>query len=294
MDIKTIENYKKAGRIAAEALEFGKSLIKKNASMLEVCEKTEDRIFSLGGKPAFPVQISLNHIAAHYCPEQDDNIILNDQLACIDVGVHIDGCIGDNAATIDLSGNNKEIVEASKKALDEAIKVIAPGVMLGEIGRVIHEAITSYGFSPVRNLSGHGLSKYNIHDKPTIPNFDTGDKTKLQKGIVIAVEPFASSGAGIVHETGTASVFSMVTKKPVRSPITREVLREIESYDGLPFSKRWLTKKFGAKANFALRDLLQLDIIRGYPPLSDIQKGLVSQAEHSLLIDDEVIILTRS
>ena len=172
--------------------------------------------------------------------------------------------------------------------------MIAPGVMLGEIGRVIHEAITSYGFSPVRNLSGHGLSKYNIHDKPTIPNFDTGDKTKLQKGIVIAVEPFASSGAGIVHETGTASVFSMVTKKPVRSPITREVLREIESYDGLPFSKRWLTKKFGAKANFALRDLLQLDIIRGYPPLSDIQKGLVSQAEHSLLIDDEVIILTRS
>jgi len=293
MEEETKQKYIQAGKIAAQVLDFGKNLIKKDASLLEVTEKIEAKIFELGAKPAFPVQISLNHLAAHFCPDEDDTTKFLDQVINLDVGVHIDGYIGDNAVTVDLSGKNENLVKASREALEEALKVIKIGTTLGEIGKAIQGAIQKYGFAPVRNLSGHGLGLYKQHEKPSIPNFDTKDNTKIEKGMVFAVEPFASTGSGIVQDSGTASVFMLQNKKPVRSQISREVLKFIEQYEGLPFCRRWLTKKFGIKANFALRELQQFDIIKAYPPLADSNKGLVSQAEHSVLIDDEVIVLTR-
>ncbi len=294
MNQETVEKYKQAGEIAAKALKFGEGLIKKDASLLEVVEKTEDKIFELGGKPAFPAQVSLNHVAAHYCPDQDDNTVFSDEVVCLDVGVHVDGYIGDNAVTVDLSGKYTDLVKASREGLEAALKIIKVGTTLGEIGKVIHDAISKYGYSPVRNLSGHGLSRFKQHDKPSIPNFDTGDNTKVEKGMVFAVEPFASTGSGIVQDSGEASVYMLLNKKPVRSPITRQVLKEIEGYDDLPFCRRWLIKKFGAKANFGLRELQRNDIIKAYAPLADSNKGIVSQAEHSVLVTEEgsVLVLT--
>ncbi len=296
MDSQTKQNYIKAGKISAEVLEYGKSLIKKGNSLLETTELIEKKIYELGGKPAFPVQVSCNEIAAHFCVEEDDKTIFDEQVVSLDLGVHVDGAIGDNAYTIDLSGKYADMVKAAQKALEEAVKIIQVGVEVRQIGKVINDAISSYGCNPVRNLSGHGLDLYNIHAKPTIPNIDNGDKTKLSKGMAFAVEPFATTGSGVVHESGLPTVFMLEHKKPVRSPITREVLKEIETYEGLPFAKRWLTKKFGAKANFALRELTQLGMIHQFPPLVEINKGIVTQAEHSLLIDDkgEVIVLTKS
>ena len=243
---------------------------------------------------AFPVQVSCNNIAAHYCPDEDDNIVFSDQVVCLDVGVQIDGFIGDNAVTVDLSGKNTELVKASREALDNAIKTVKAGVALGEIGKVIQETIQKYGFAPIRNLSGHGLGRYAQHTGPSIPNFDNGDKTQIEKGMVFAIEPFASTGAGIVQDSGAPTVFMVENKKPVRNMITRQVLKEIETYNDLPFTTRWLTKKFGAKAKFALREMEQLGILHSYPPLADKDKGIVSQAEHSILVDDngEVIVLT--
>jgi methionyl aminopeptidase len=295
MDNEEIEKLKEAGRIAAQVLEYGRGLIKKDASLLEVCEKTEQKIFELGGKPAFPVQISCNNIAAHYCPDENEGTIFSDQVACLDVGVHIDGFIGDNAVTVDLSGKNGELVKASREALDNAIKTIKVGVTLGEIGKVIQDTIQKYGFAPVRNLSGHGLGKFMQHTEPSIPNFGDGDNTKIKKGMVFAIEPFASTGAGIVQDSGTPTVFMLENKKPVRNVITRQVLKEIETYEGLPFTTRWLTKKFGVKAKFALREMEQLDMLHSYAPLADKNKGLVSQAEHSILVDNDgnIIILTK-
>ncbi len=295
MDSQIKQNYIKAGRISAEVLEYGKSLLKKGASLLDATEKIENKIFELGGKPAFPVQISCNEIAAHFCPEEDDKTIFEEQVVSLDLGVHVDGAIGDNAYTIDLSGKYSGLVKAAQKALEESLKIVNVGAELREIGKVINDTIKSYGYNPVRNLSGHGLDLYNIHTKPTIPNIDDGNKTKLNKGMAFAVEPFATTGSGVVQESGLATVFMLEHKKPVRSPITREVLKEIEGYEGLPFAKRWLTRKFGAKANFALRELTQLGMIHQFPPLVEVNKGIVTQAEHSILIDDEgeVIVLTK-
>ena len=295
MDIQTKQNYIKAGRISAEALEYGKSLIKKGNSILEATELIEKKIYELGGKPAFPVQVSCNEIAAHFCVEEDDKTVFDEQVVSLDLGVHVDGAIGDNAYTIDLLGKYNGLVRAAQKALEEALKIINVGTELREIGKIINDTIKSYGYNPVRNLSGHGLDLYSIHTKPTIPNIDDGNKTKLQKGMAFAVEPFATTGSGVVVDSGMPTVFMLEHKKPARSPITREILKEIETYEGLPFAKRWLTRKFGAKANFALRELTQLGMIHQFPPLVEVNKGIVTQAEHSILIDDEgeVVVLTK-
>jgi len=236
MDKEDIEKLKKAGKIAAQIRDYGKDLVKKDASMTEVLDKIEEKIIELGGKLAFPAQISCNHIAAHYCPDDEDKTVFSDQLVCLDVGVHVDGFIGDTAVTVDLSGKYSDLIKAAEEALDNALGIIKPGVTLGEIGKTIQETIQNYNFAPVKNLSGHGLGKYEVHTKPNIPNFDNHDNKKIEKGSVFAIEPFASTGAGIVQDSGTATVFELKNKKPVRNMITRQVLKEIESYEGLPFT----------------------------------------------------------
>ena len=293
MEQEILDNYIKSGKIASEAREYGKSLIKIGASLLEVSDLIEKKIIELGGEMAFPAQISLNDIAAHYCADHDDKTVFKKGDVCkLDIGVHVDGYVADTACTVDL-GDNSELIKASEEALNNAIKIIKPGVSLGEIGRVINETIQKHNLSPIRNLSGHGVGRYIIHGPPTIPNFDTGDKTELNEDDIIAIEPFATNGAGIIYETDKSDIFSMVSKKPVRSPITREILKDIEKYNDLPFTTRWLLKKYPLfKVSFALRELMQIGVIRNYPPLPDKSHGLVSQAEHTIIVRDKPIVTT--
>ncbi len=291
-----LENWRKAGRISAAALDYGKKLIKKGAPLLEVCDAVDAKIIELGAKPSFPAQISVDHIAAHYCPDADDKTILDSQVCKLDVGACFNGSMGDNAATVDLGGNHSDLVAASEKALAAAIKVVRAGVALDEVGRAIQETIASYGFSPIRNLSGHGLGKFEIHTKPTVPNFDNGDKTVLQENEVIAIEPFATTGKGVIYESSNAQVFMQTSDKPARDPSTRKVLDKIRSYEKLPFAKRWLLKEFPAiKVALALKILEQQGTIQSFPPLIEEAKGIVSQAEKTVLVKkDGCEVLTQS
>ena len=296
MDKETFEAYVKAGRIAAQAREYGKSLIKVGASLLEVSEAIEKKITELGGEFAFPPQISINDIAAHYCAGVDDPTVFKQgDVVKLDIGVHVNGFVGDTALTVVLSNDEKLnlLAEASREALSAALKVIKPGVTLSDIGKTIHAEITKRGFSPIRNLSGHGLDQFIIHDKPSIPNFDTGSEEELEQDQVIAIEPFASTGAGIIYESSNPTIFSLKATKPVRSPMAREVLKDLEKYNGLPFALRWIVKKHGqGKVSFALRELKKLEILQEYPPLPDKAHGLVSQAEHTLIVREKPVITT--
>ena len=117
----------------------------------------------------------------------------------------------------------------------------------------------------------------------SVPNFDNGDTAKIEKGMVFAVEPFASTGAGIVQDSGIATVFELANKKPVRNVITRQVLKEIESYENLPFTTRWLTEKFGeGKTKLALRELKTF--LHAHAPLVERSKGMTTVWEKSMLI----------
>lgn len=293
---ENIENWRKAGKIAAQALQYGATLIKKGALLRDVCDAVDKKIIELGAKPAWPTQVGCDAVAAHFTPDPDDDTVFDQQLVCLDVGAHIDGCIGDNALTVDLSGNYADLVKVSQDAFEAARKVVAIGAKVKDISAAIQETIIAAGFAPVRNLSGHTISPYIIHDAPTIPNIDTNLKTELVKGQVIAIEPFATNGAGMVGEAERANLFALWNKKPVRSQYAREVLQFVEQeYQNLPFTTRWLASKFGlGKTNLALRELTQAGILHRYPPLVEKDKGMVAVHENTLLVDDKVEVLTKA
>lgn len=292
--LEHLEDWRSAGRIAAEALEFGRELIKPGARAVEVADKIEQKIRDLGAVPAFPVILSCNHVAAHWAPDPNDPLILQDQLVKLDMGAAVNGAIGDCAVTIDLSGTWSELSKASRNAVDNLTKEVHPGMEFWTMGKIIQETIESFGYKPIRNLSGHGIMPFTIHTWPTIPNVDNGDKTKLQTGMVFASEPFATNGQGMVNEAEECNIFGYLKRRPIRSPITRSLVPDVEAFQGLPFTSRWLTKKHPLfKVNFALREMVQTEMIRAYPPLVEAGKGLVSQHERTFFVgEDKVEVLT--
>ncbi len=290
-----MQDWIKAGKIAAEAREFSRRLIKPGARLLDIAEQIENKVRELGAMPGFPVNLSLNEVAAHYTPISNDDFILEDQLIKIDIGTCFNGAIGDTAYTVDLSGRYSDIVRASKEALANVEKILQVGTSLGDIGKTIQESIQSYGLLPIKNLSGHGLSSFSVHEPPSIPNVSTNDPTVLKKGQTIAIEPFATDGAGMIKESGRAMIYSQVNRRPVRNMFSRQIFAEIQKYHNLPFATRWLAMKFGeGRTRLGLRELVQVGNIREYPPLTEINKGMVSQAEHTFIIDDKVIMTTKS
>ncbi|MBT4540710.1 type II methionyl aminopeptidase [Candidatus Woesearchaeota archaeon] len=294
-EIKTkYADWIKAGKIASEVREYSKTIIKPGAKLLGIGEKIENKIRELGATPAFPINLSSDNFAAHYTPTPEDETILDKQLLKVDVGVCFNGAVGDTAYTFDLSGKHDKLVEASKKAVENAIKIIKPGVMLCEIGKVIEDTITSYGFQPIRNLSGHGLDLYEIHTSPSIPNYDNNDTTQLEKGMIIAIEPFATDGAGRIKEGSHANIFMQEQDKPIRDMFARKIFEEIKKFNGLPFSTRDLVKLFPLnRVKLALRQLLLNNNIQQYAPLPEVNDGMVSQHEHTILVWDEGIVLTK-
>ena len=286
-----MENFIKAGEIAKKAREYGKSLVKEGVKYIDIAEKVEGKIIELGGKPGFPCDVSVNHIAAHDCPlYKDERVLEKGDLVKLDIGVHVEGAVADTAITIELGNKNKKLIEASEKALEEAIKLAKPGTKIREIGKKIQEVIQSYGFSPIKNLSGHGVGLFEVHTKPSIPNFDNGDETVLEKGMKIAIEPFATTGEGKVTEGKDSEVFEVLNPKNTRDMFSRKVLQFIlDEYQQLPFCSRWLINKFGLRAKLTLKQLEREGIIKQFKQLPEISKGLVSQAEHTLIVGEKVL-----
>jgi methionyl aminopeptidase len=289
-----------AGKIAAKAISYGKSLIQVDVKMVEVLDQIERFVKDNGGEMAFPAQISLNDVAAHFCPLADDPLVFKPtDIIKLDLGVHINGIIADTAITAIFKEDNPKYEElsnlkkASEEALHNALKYVRPGVMLGEIGLIIQESIARHDLSPVKNLSGHGLGKYSIHESPTIPNFDSRDKHELEDNQLIAIEPFATNGHGMIFESSNTTLFSLNAMKGVRSNMTREVLFDVQKFKNLPFTTRWLTTKHSfSKVRYALNDLKNLNIVHEYPPLVEMGKGMVSQSEHTVIVREKPIVTT--
>jgi len=286
------DNWIKAGRITAEALNYGRTLAKPDAKILDVAEKIEAKIKELGGHPAFPVNISFNSTAAHDTPDINDDRIFGENLVKIDVGAHVEGCIGDSAVSIDFTNQNKDLLKASENALKAALKLAIPGTKLREIGEAINSEITSLGYNPVVNLSGHSLSEYNLHAGLSIPNYDNGSDDELEEDMTIAIEPFATAGSGRVIDGSNTKIFSLNLIKPARSDSARMFMKQAEMYEGLPFAKRWI-KMPALKINIALKELDSLGVLYSFPPLVEKDRGMVSQAEHSVIVKDKPIVFTK-
>lgn len=291
--MKDIQKILQAGKIASQVRAYAKSIIKKDMPLLEIAEKIENKILELGAKPAFPTSLSIDDIAAHCTPSHDDETLASGLLKA-DLGVHVDGWIADTAFSLDLNNNeeNKKLIKASEKALENAIKIVKENILTNEIGKSIQETIESYGFSPIINLSGHEMKQKELHAGITIPNIDYNKNIILKKGLY-AIEPFATPGSGKVYDGKPSGIYILTDNKNVRSPIARDILKFIEEkYSTLPFCSRWIIKKFGAKALFGLKQLEENGNLHQFPQLVESSHSKVSQAEHTVLVEDREIIVT--
>jgi methionyl aminopeptidase len=285
----------KAGELGSLIMKKALQLAKPETPLLEIAEKLEQEAEKLNVKWAFPVNLSINEIAAHATPSFDDTRIAEGLLK-IDLGISVDGFISDIAKSIDLTPEqkHKDMIKANEKALQEAIKVAKYGININEIGKKIHEIITTAKFSPIRNLSGHEMQKYNLHAGLNIPNYDNGNKAQLDEGIY-AIEPFATTGEGIVIDGKPSGIFMLIERKPVRDMKSREILAFIEkNYETLPFSARWIVKKFGTASLIRLSSLAMNDTLHSFSELVEKSRMPVSQAEHTILVEkDKVTVLTQ-
>lgn len=285
-----------AGKIASEVKEWIKPQIKKGILLLEIAEKIESKIIELGGKPAFPTNLSINEKTAHYTPSHNDESIAEGLLK-VDFGAHVDGWCSDTAFSIDLedSEENKKLIQASEKALEKAINVINENVTTGEIGKEIQDSIKEDGFTPIVNLSGHEIDNYDLHAGLTIPNIENNSNEIIEKGLY-AIEPFAtlSNASGSVKDSGPSGIYMLIDSKNIRSPLARDILDYIvEEHETLPFCSRWLVKKFGTKALLALRQLEQNENLHHFNQLIESSGAKVAQSEHTILIDQEKITITK-
>jgi methionyl aminopeptidase len=294
-----LESYLKAGRIASRAREDARKKYHVGSTLFEVCEAVETQIRSMGAEPAFPVNASLNEIAAHYTAEPGDQTVVKEgDVLKIDIGVHVDGYIADTAVTVCYDPKHEQMVKAVETALAEAVRISKAGSKASDIGRAIENVITRMGYRPIQNLSGHSLQQYTIHAGRTIPNIWTvGGSFALQPNEAYAIEPFATTkdGMGVVHDGRVRNIFAITSRKPSKEREADELLEQIwNRYRTLPFALRWLTDLYEEKKLRSLVDvLLKKRNVHAYPILVEGRGRTVVQAEHTLIpIESGATVIT--
>ncbi|MHA1593805.1 MAG: type II methionyl aminopeptidase [Candidatus Baldrarchaeia archaeon] len=290
------ERYRKAGEIAQAVKKELEKLVKVGARVIDICESVEKLIREKGGQPAFPCNVSMNNVAAHYTsPPRDETIIEDESVVKVDIGVHVDGYIADTAVTFCFNSEFERLKEAAEAALKVALENIKAGVRTNEIGRLIEEKIREYGYRPIRNLTGHLLEEYSLHGAKTIPNIGLPSGDVMEEGEVFAVEVFATTGTGVVREAPYAYIYRLLpVRVPVRLTSSRKLLRiAADRFKGLPFAERWLVKEIPA-VKLALKELSTKGILYEYKVLSDIKGSMVAQAEETVIVRKDGCEITTS
>ena len=286
MNPEEIEKWKTAGKLARDALHFGRNLIEAEKSMLNVTEKIESFVKKHGGELAFPTNLAVNNVGAHWTPSsKSSEIFCKGDVVKLDVGVHIDGYIGDNALTLEIGTTNyTKMIEASREALNAAINVAVAGVNVGIIGHAVQDTIEKYGYRPIANLTGHRIKRYNLHSGVSIPSVRERGGPTLNNGDIVAIEPFVTDGAGRVGGKRNSNIYHLRQIRKVRDEKATELMKEIQDrYKGLPFAERWL-HEFQDDATKNLQKLMRAGIVSYYPVLDELGNGIVAQSEHTLLI----------
>ncbi|MDR3102719.1 MAG: type II methionyl aminopeptidase [Methanocalculaceae archaeon] len=291
MNDAELGNYLEAGKVAKKVLHSCAAEIRIGVLMGDIFDRVVDQIESQGAMLSFPPNISFNEVAAHDSPSPgDERTFAAGDLIKLDIGTHVDGYIADTAVTVNL-GDHEMLCKAAQAALDAAIAVVRPEIVVNEIGAAVEAMITSYGFKPIVNLTGHALAQYSLHHGLSIPNTGIFGSGILREDNVIAIEPFATTGSGMVHEAARVEIYQVVGDMPVRSPTARKILNKAKEMHGLPFSRRWLNTP---KADLVLPALLRQGNLSVYHCLSDVPGSLVAQFEHTMIVtDDGPIVTTR-
>ncbi|KXB02519.1 hypothetical protein AKJ44_00070 [candidate division MSBL1 archaeon SCGC-AAA261F17] len=282
-----LKTYRKVGKLTGEIRDTIQEKVKLGETLLNIAETTEELIRDKGAEPAFPCNVSVNELAAHYSPpEGDETEIKEGDLVKVDIGAHIDGYIADTAISIATDEKGEKLVNAVNQVLEKAIQAVKPGVNVGEIGAVIENTANEAGFKPIENLTGHSLARWSLHSGITIPNVEKDTEDELREDDVIALEPFITDGAGEVEDQPEVYIFRYLSSEPVSGRMARQTIRRIsKKYVKLPFAERWLARDMSKiRLQMTLRELLTSGAIHPYYVLKEIEDGMVAQAEHTLIV----------
>jgi methionyl aminopeptidase len=295
-DADDIRDYRRAGKIAKDAIAIARESTKEGVLVIDAANRVEKFITDSGASIAFPINICLNHVAAHYTPSEKDPLkFARGDLVKLDVGVHVNGCIADTATTVEITTSNwVDLIKASQDALDCALEMLVPGVGVSSLGSAIETAIQSRGFSPVKNLTGHSMERNLLHAGTTVPNFASGEKSILKSGTVVAIEPFATDGKGSVSGNKSGNIYHVIGDRALSDDGANRFLASlVKKCDHLPFASRWCSG-FSKDYESLIKKHWRHGNIRSYSILSVKAGSMVTQAEHSaMILDGEVIVYTR-
>jgi len=288
-DEEALEKFRLSGKILRETREEMKKFVREGMPIIEICEKAEKLIQKKGGKPAFPCNVSINEITAHYTsPPNDEKRIPEKSIVKVDIGVHVDGYVTDTAFTACFDPEYEILVETAEQALKAAVDTIHPEMSTSKIGGIIERAIRNRGFKPISNLTGHSVGRYLIHAGTSIPNVPQMSFSKIKLGGVYAIEPFVTltNAAGRVEDTTEVTIFRFLKSKSLKNPYSKQLLKYIEeNFRTLPFAQRWLQDVI-PKEHYreVFRELLSSKSVMGYPVFIEASRKPVAQAEHTVLI----------
>lgn len=297
------EMYEKSGKIVAQVREKAAEMVKEDLKVLDLIKFTEQEIKNLGGEIAFPCNISINEVTAHYTsPSNDKTVLKNGDLVKIDLGAHVDGYIADSAVSVIVGGEENlnslsedemqlqiKIIETVNHALENAISTVKDGITVGKIGEVVEETVTAQNLKPISNLTGHSMERYILHSGLSIPNVKEENSHKIHEGDVLAIEPFVTNGVGMVTDKKDAYIFRFLRDRPLRMAHARKLLGEIaQNYRSLPFAGRWLEESTkNRQFNLILRNLISSRAIYPYHVLKEKSNARVAQAEHTVIVEPD-------
>jgi methionyl aminopeptidase len=252
----------------------------------------------MGGKPAFPCNVSINEVAAHYTsPLNDKRTIPENSLVKIDIGVHIDGYIVDTAVTVSFNPEYDVLVYSSQKALKKAVEILRPGMFISQFGSAIQKTIARHGLKPISNLTGHKIERYSLHSGKSLPNTFHVSTKRVDLGEVYGVEPFVTfaNADGRVESGSEAHIFRFLKQKALKNTDAKKLLNHIkEDFQALPFSERWLQQYIPSERyETAFSELCSSKSLMSYPVFVETSGKPVAQAEHTVLIvKDGCLVLT--
>jgi methionyl aminopeptidase len=195
----------RVGSAVAKARDAMLKEVRPGVSTAELDEVARDVLRSAGARSApkrannFPgwTCISVNDEVAHGVPSRHKFLAEGD-LVNVDVSAELDGYWADtgaSAAVGSVAPRLTRLLSATHSAQRQAMACARAGSLLSEIGRAVERHARSTGFHVIRNLCGHGVGRF-IHEEPQVANvFDRRDRTMLTEGLVIAIEPFLTTGA---------------------------------------------------------------------------------------------------
>jgi methionyl aminopeptidase len=297
-DDETLEKFRLSGKILRETREEIRNFVREDMPIIHICERAEKLIRGKGAKPAFPCNVSINEIAAHYTsPPKDQRRVPKKSVVKVDIGAHVDGYLTDTAVTICFNQDYIGLVETAEQALKTAVNSIRPEISTSKLGAVIEKTMKSRGFKPISNLTGHQVGRFLVHAGTSIPNVSQLLGSKIRLGEVYAIEPFTTvpDAVGRVEDGKEVTIFRFLKSKSLKNPYAKELSKFIEeNFRTLPFAERWLQDVVpNEHYREAFKELLSSRTLMGYPVFVEVSRKPVAQAEHTVLIvEDGCVVLT--